>query len=1461
MRRYLTRLKGEKATAFDSFLFALQRGVSGTLVALSKGDTEVGKAGSRERPSFFLHCAGIAYDFLQFYAFAIFPLLGWGKIPAVGWLLSVFRVRNPFQVAISLGSALGPATTALAWLALAIFVVCVCLTVRGFATGKFDSVLPLRIVRATADYVVLLQITLVERLAAVFTCGTVKAGVWSATAISCSGGTYALIVAATALVMLLFLLFSTVVAAVSFNRDYRAGAVVYSRRALGRVEAVMMVLRTLLTLLFTNASALSTPLLLVASVATGLLFVSLYLRYLPELAAWRNKLMCCLGAAFCFTTLCSIPAVMLPEEDAASWRPLLAVVFYVGLPGSVALAFIAVSARLAAAAADPATPAAMALAQPTDVEVVARTQVARALADAAPPRVAPAAGAPGAPAAGSAGGALDIALARAVAVLQRGSSKLFPGSALMDCLHANFIRGNPRAAEVVDYAPFLAEVRSSRAAALRGGRRAAGGGKGAAARLMSEEESVAAFFLAPAPQAPPPAPFPPALEVEMVLLNAGLTKATAVDVRFLLSQARAAAASEQFEAAEAAAATLRGEHRWERQRLTAVQEVQKEQLVVEASVSTVRAMAAQLRLWRAAAAGGGGGGETLLALSARLSELSFANRGALGALAYLRALAPGSSAALLAQGSYLLGVVGDARGAAAAFSRGAAALAEEEKVRLSGGEEAGGHARAGEAAEASVGLLVPASAASLRALARAEGFNGGGGDEDGGGRLPQLAETLSAALRALPVSGGGGAAPPPLATRVGSPFPTGGAKAAREPFYAPLRLRARLVLALAVALYGAAVGVTQAHGAALGRAAGEVLASGDRQLLMSRMARLAFRGAAGAAGALRPAPGGADAFTFNSTLSGLAFDAEALKALHRPLFSSARASALAEEVRLYTSADAVPMRAMSAGGGGEAAYTSSLGDAVMAFAASAAALAPLGALPPPVGANFSLAGAPEGAFFLVANMGGGLGAAAARATALLSARLAAAGAEAAAAVTAALLAALLVPLLAAAALLLPPLASARAEVEAALSALPAAPAAALAGLLAHPARCFHGLLGAAAGDEKHLFRLLTDQAGLRPEGAEEVVACARVGGGGAGGDAAAGAEGEGAAPFAAAAPRRRCAPPSPSPRGRLLARALAPLALLLLFSGACLGFALQRLAAVAGASEAAAAFAALRSALPPPTAEAQAALTGGLSEGLWRSPLARANASGGGSPPACSAPALRAAVDAAAASSRAVGAALDAAVAAGTTFPDPALPALLLGGACEAVAGGHDGGGELARGGWDLGLPPLDCRGGVAAGAPTTGAFFGSGGNGLAGAVRAHAALLVELLQRRAAAVAGGGGALESASLLLAGATAAVVAPAAPAAGGAWPCAPPLLEQPGRAWLADAVLQQLVEPSVRLALGLVLAWQAGALAALQVVQSVTAAVMPLLAAALYYTALLPAINELDDQQKLGKWLSAKAGSA
>ncbi len=1397
---------------------------------------------------------------------AIFPLLGWGKLPALGWLLSAMRFRNPFELALQLSTALTPAVTAFIWLLLASFVVCVGLTVRGFATGKFDSVLPLRIVRATANYVVVLQITIVERMARVFTCGTITPGVWSTTTISCSGSAYALMSAVTVVVVALFLAFSTVVAAVSFNRDYRAEATVYSRRAIGRVEAVMMVLRTALTLLFTNSASVSVSLLLVSSTASGLLFATLYLRFLPELAAWRNKLMCCLGAAFFFTSLCSIAATLLPEETSDSWRPLLAVVFYVGLPGSVALAYIAVSARLTAAAADPATPRALALAYPTDVEVVARAQVAAALADAAPPRVAPAAS--GAAAAGAE--QLDIALMRAVGVLQRGSEKLFPGSALMDCLHANFLRGYPRAAEVVDYAPFLRELRATRAKALRGGLRrlrgAVGGSGGSeGAKLLSEEESAAAFFAAPAP---PPAPFPPAIEVELALLNAGLTKSSSVDVRFLLSQARAAAATEEFEALERAAATLRGQHRWERVRLTAVQEVQKQQLVGEASVSTLRAMAAQLRLWATAVTADGGGGGSAAALGplyARLAELSHANRGALGALAYLHALAPGSSAALMAQGSYLLGVVGDARGAAAAFSRGERALAEEEKA-VAGGDKPGAGAGAAETAEAGVVLL---SAAQQRAFARTERFHGGGsgdGDRIVGNALPNLADMLSGALRALPAGGGAAAAartPPLLATRVGSPFPTGGAKAAREPFYGPLRLRARCVLALAVALYSVAVGVTQYYAAQTLQSAREVLASGDRHVLMARMARLAFRGAAAAAGALRPAPGGGDAFTFNTTLAGLAFDAEALKSAHRPLFASARASPLPAEVALFTAMDAVPLVAL-AGGGGTVAYTSSFGDAVMTFAASAAPLAPLGALPAPVGANFSLSGAPEGAFFLVANMDGALGTAAARATALAGARLAAQRAAAMSAEAWTVFAVMVAPALAGAALLLAPLLGAWQAVGRALAALRAAPPVVVEGPREHSRRCFKALLNAALDDDRHLARLLTEQAGIPPAGAEEVVASANGGDGGCGGgsggkEVGRAAVGVGAGAAGGARAWAAGALAAAAPRATLLARFFAPLALLLLYAGGCLAYSRAQLVAAERAGEAVAVLAALRSTVLPPTAAAQAALTNGLSRGLWRSPPpANVNLE---PPPACNVSALLTAAAVAAAAARGVDAALDAASAVGAAFPDPALQALLLGGACDAVAGRADVGGDAMRGGWNLGLLPLDCSGGVAPGAPTTGAFFGRAGNGLIGAARAHASALVELLQRRAMAVAAGSGAApESASFMLGGSAAAVVAPEAPAGGGAWPCAPPLLEQPGRAWQADAALHQLVEPAARAALATALEWHAGALAALQVMQSVSAAVMPLIAAALYYLLLLPAINELDSLQKLAKWVTAKTSA-
>lgn len=69
VKHYLTRLKGEKPTSYDRFLFWLLRGVSGTLVAIS--NSESAEPQKKERPSFLLHLMGVAYDFAQFYSLCV----------------------------------------------------------------------------------------------------------------------------------------------------------------------------------------------------------------------------------------------------------------------------------------------------------------------------------------------------------------------------------------------------------------------------------------------------------------------------------------------------------------------------------------------------------------------------------------------------------------------------------------------------------------------------------------------------------------------------------------------------------------------------------------------------------------------------------------------------------------------------------------------------------------------------------------------------------------------------------------------------------------------------------------------------------------------------------------------------------------------------------------------------------------------------------------------------------------------------------------------------------------------------------------------------------------------------------------------------------------------------------------------------------------------------------------------
>ena len=372
--RFLARSRTKATSSFDRLSRALLAGVSGTLAAIGeKGEKEGAKAAVKARTSFVLHIAGMAYDYTQLYNYALAPGLGLGTSREVGWLTSLLTYRSPFTVLLQASAALEPAVLAFVWSGLAFFVACAGFTIHGFATGRFGSVLPLRILRATAKLVVVLQITLVERLASVFVCGTRTPGLWATTSLHCDSSTYIMLRLLTALLLAAFLLFSLVISAISFERDY--GSTAYDRRALGRVETAMIAMRSALTLLFVaGAGILPRAVLVGAAVAAGAVYSYAYLRYLPDMDAWRNKLQGVLSSVFFFTAACSLPLLLGASNPAvASTVP---IVFYAGVPGVAVAAYALVTQRLAAAGLELGREGALPLLLPTDVETVARCAVA-----------------------------------------------------------------------------------------------------------------------------------------------------------------------------------------------------------------------------------------------------------------------------------------------------------------------------------------------------------------------------------------------------------------------------------------------------------------------------------------------------------------------------------------------------------------------------------------------------------------------------------------------------------------------------------------------------------------------------------------------------------------------------------------------------------------------------------------------------------------------------------------------------------------------------------------------------------------------------------------------------------------------------------------------------------------------------------------------------------------------------
>ena len=421
----------------DHLYAAFQRGFVGVLFALkAKGDRH------KERPRLFLTVFGVLYDAAQLLAFPLSPSLGWGSTGIVSQLVTALMYRNPLVAVIAYDQRVSLSIVGGLLLLLFVLTACLIYCLHGFATGTFKSVRPLQVLRIAAKLVVILQITVVERLASVFVCGNTVPGLWSSSTIACDGVTYAMLVVVTAILLLIFIVFSFVVSTVSFNREY--GNKLGDGRVHGRVDGVLLVVRIVLTFLFASANV-PTGVRLAAVLIGGAVFFGAHVRYLPELANWRNQSGAAIGALILWSSFCSVPAIALgPDLMKLST---LGVVYAVGFPGAILLGAYAVSLRMSVYGARVIAPGI--LRTPFDAELVARFTLAAA--DVMPEVVGGGAVgglsssvarvAPAAPVHYDA--EASAAIARVRDMLNHATKELFPNSAMMTLLHANLVRSFP----------------------------------------------------------------------------------------------------------------------------------------------------------------------------------------------------------------------------------------------------------------------------------------------------------------------------------------------------------------------------------------------------------------------------------------------------------------------------------------------------------------------------------------------------------------------------------------------------------------------------------------------------------------------------------------------------------------------------------------------------------------------------------------------------------------------------------------------------------------------------------------------------------------------------------------------------------------------------------------------------------------------------------------------------------
>ena len=532
------------ASVFDRWLLSARAGLGGVLQTMAKAD------GAHHHAGWSLF--SMAFDALQLLGYALYAgrAFPWGAMPIMAPLLRVLALVN-MGSATSSTSWLAPSLlfVSLAWIAAT--VAAVCYSARGFSSGDFASVLPLRFLRATARLTVVAFVPLASLLLSVYKCSAGAS--WGGSDWPCFGAAHATALALMTLLCPAFLGLTLVVSSVFLERSLWSDAI--TARAHGRVGAAMIVLKTGLTLLFAVGSAANPWLLHAATVALGVGWVALWLRFLPSYAQWVNVTWTALGGVFTWAALSGCLARLLADPA----QGVAGLVFLLGAPLAACAAAQLAMLRFAAFGAVGSGGGGgggggwlrvHTLHTPYDVELRARYVLRGVMRDAQR-------GGGGASHAGG-GGHHDVAAATAGAatVVAVGGVDGRSDGAVDSCYDGACDDGDS------EHQPLAPQQKHGESPRSGGEVDGGGGGLGGAAaasrarRRARAEAAVTQLFAEAATVFPSSALldllranvsrcFGHDPQHELAALRAGLAKAPAMDVRFLLQQARVLAEAGQ----------------------------------------------------------------------------------------------------------------------------------------------------------------------------------------------------------------------------------------------------------------------------------------------------------------------------------------------------------------------------------------------------------------------------------------------------------------------------------------------------------------------------------------------------------------------------------------------------------------------------------------------------------------------------------------------------------------------------------------------------------------------------------------------------------------------------------------------------------------------------------------------------------------------------------------------------